>query len=234
LDLESECRRADPLEIAPMTSDRQAAENRIEFLIRKYAEEEAWNAIARQNCEVWFELGELKELCRKYHRTIYSYLPDVTDEMIYAPAQVFASKPGRLRYQPGSPMYWMTPDWITYFAMAFEGLCKRFLVPEGGSDGDDAEDNVPAGSGRVPASAIALRQYLSAEEFLMLQEGGADRVTDNDAYAWLERNGQPDEELPERDTWKRYLRAGRNATGSQKNKPRLAGQSRSVVRPGEI
>lgn len=71
------------------------------------------------------------------------------------------------------------------------------------------------------------------------------RLEDRDAYNWIEENGiDPDEEqsgelvdykLPSFETWDRYLREARKATGEQKYTPRRGRETgRSVVKGSKI
>jgi len=79
-------------------------------------------------------------------------------------------------------------------------------------------------------------------------EGGATRVTDKDAYGWLEQNGFPDEKdspqlaaefagyrLPAFDTWSRQVRNARNVLNGQKHRSRTAREAgRSIARGRDI
>lgn len=80
-------------------------------------------------------------------------------------------------------------------------------------------------------------------EYACRQSGG--HLSDRDAYNYLEENGVDESdphcgdlesyELPSIETWGRYLRDGRRAYGTQKNRRRLTSTgSRSVIRQDQI
>lgn len=80
-----------------------------------------------------------------------------------------------------------------------------------------------------PSVEKAYRQYLFAAERL-----GPD-VTDRDAYDWLEKHPDGDDELPSFDTWSKYVRTARKAHGQPKNQPRNGREpGRSIVRDTDI
>ncbi len=58
---------------------------------------------------------------------------------------------------------------------------------------------------------------------------------DDDVYDWLCEHGPSEYELPSRESWKRYLRAGRALLGTQKNQRRSGRDlGRSVVRQHDL
>lgn len=59
--------------------------------------------------------------------------------------------------------------------------------------------------------------------------------SDDDVYDWLREHGPPEYELPSRESWKRYLRAGRALLGTQKHQRRSGRHlGRSVVRQHDL
>jgi len=58
--------------------------------------------------------------------------------------------------------------------------------------------------------------------------------TDIEAYKWLEEEGPEDYSLPDLETWKRYLRKGREHYGEQKNSPRAGRTGRSVLTSNDL
>ncbi len=82
----------------------------------------------------------------------------------------------------------------------------------------------------APRLAKALNSYELAENSLEQEDGG--RVTDDSAHAWLELNAAPEYDLPDCETWKRYLREARDLTGRKKNLPRAGRRGSSVADAG--
>ncbi len=59
--------------------------------------------------------------------------------------------------------------------------------------------------------------------------------SDDDVYDWLHEHGPPEYELPRKETWKRYLRAGRKLNRNQKHQRRSGRHlGRSVVRQHDL
>lgn len=54
---------------------------------------------------------------------------------------------------------------------------------------------------------------------------------DKDVYDWLKEYGHEDYRLPAFETWQRYLRAGRNHYGTQKNTPRAGRTPKNATKP---
>lgn len=72
------------------------------------------------------------------------------------------------------------------------------------------------------------------QSFQMAQAASDLELTDRQAYDWLMENGPPEYELPEFDTWQRYVREGRKFYGTQKNTPRGGRTGRSIVSPEDF
>lgn len=91
------------------------------------------------------------------------------------------------------------------------------------------EPNTP--SGKVDKETKLGNRYEKAFQSYQFAESKLGNCTDRDAYDWLTENGPSQYELPGFDTWKRYVRQGRNHYSANKNSP-LAGRSgRSIVGP---
>lgn len=116
---------------------------------------------------------------------------------------------------------------------------------QGEGDGGDGATTPPAAKTEAdlqPADRKAYYAYSWAEGRLL--EAGATRVTDREAYDWLQENGLPDEKdslqlatefagyrLPAFDTWNKQVRNARKVLGDQKHQKR-AGRAagRSIAR----
>jgi hypothetical protein len=59
-------------------------------------------------------------------------------------------------------------------------------------------------------------------------------MTDKQAYDWLKEQDKETEELPDFDTWARYLRKARRHYGTQKNTPRAGRNGRSIATLDQI
>ncbi|WP_428937283.1 hypothetical protein [Fontivita pretiosa] len=96
--------------------------------------------------------------------------------------------------------------------------------PDHGRQGRTA----PASTPRLyRAAQVAGQQYEQA-----LQKTGRP-LTDDQAYSYVCAHCESPDELPQRETWKRQLRAYRKAAGQRKNSPRAgrAKNARSIIPP---
>jgi len=102
-------------------------------------------------------------------------------------------------------------------------------TPEPTEPGQKEEDETVVG---LPKAARLA--YLSYEYAVSKKSELAD-ATDNDVYNWLKEHGAKDDyKLPDRETWKRYVGAGRKHHGTQKNTPRAGREGHSTVRSSQI
>jgi len=86
---------------------------------------------------------------------------------------------------------------------------------------------------------LTKRQMLAYQcyEYAISQNPNLAEANDNEIYNWLKINGLPGDgsyTLPSCETWKRYLRYGRKAHGTQKNTPRKGRAGRSIVKASQI
>jgi hypothetical protein len=99
---------------------------------------------------------------------------------------------------------------------------------------DVAGQQAPKGKPKLSTKAEAAYQSYEMAVRALAQNDDDKRPTLAQAYEWLKENGPSDYELPrERETWKRYVREGRNHYGTQQNRPRAGRTSRSIV-PAEF
>ncbi len=87
--------------------------------------------------------------------------------------------------------------------------------------------------GLTKSQRLAYQSYQDA----INQNPDIAEANDNDVYNWLKENGFSEDdsyELPSPETWKRYIRSGRKAHGTQKNTPRKGRAGRSIVKASQI
>ncbi len=81
---------------------------------------------------------------------------------------------------------------------------------------------------KLPLSCVrAFQQYMRAV-------GTWGEMTDRAAYDWLDKEDEETDDLPDFDTWARYLRAARKHCGRQKNTPRGGRAGRSIARADQV
>ena len=99
------------------------------------------------------------------------------------------------------------------------------LDREGEADNNDTD-------GLTKAERLAYQSY----EYAIQKNCELADTTDNSVYDWLKENGTPDEyELPPScDTWKRQVRTGRKAHGTQKNTSRAGRNGCSTMNTNQI
>jgi hypothetical protein len=85
----------------------------------------------------------------------------------------------------------------------------------------------------TPAAERAFRSYREAETAL---ESSGVRATDDRAYDWVKEHSRIyEDDIPDRETWKRYVRIARKKKNAQKKRSRRGrGEFRSAVRPDQI
>jgi hypothetical protein len=140
--------------------------------------------------------------------------------------------------------------WTVLFdrAVACEILADVLDVPEGfetqnaappvGGRPDDGPDPGSAKNGLAPAHETAYRLYLWATQ----QAHGLAKQTDNEFFNWLKQHGTDKDEvpapegyeLPERETFKAYLRKARAFYDTSKYRRRHGRSGRSVVRHTDL
>lgn len=99
-------------------------------------------------------------------------------------------------------------------------------LPDTPSEESDGQDNNQADL--QPRYKKAFQSYnLAAKK---LPNGESDR----DAHSWLKENGPGEYELPDFETWRRYLRKARAFYKAQKNSPTAGRSGKSVANPDEI
>lgn len=87
--------------------------------------------------------------------------------------------------------------------------------------------------GLTKSQRLAYQSY----QYAINQNPDIAEANDNDVYNWLKENGFSEDdsyELPSLETWKRYLRYGRKAHGTQKNTRRKGRTGRSIVKASQI
>ncbi len=104
-------------------------------------------------------------------------------------------------------------------------MARRNLSPE--------KSGELAGDGLTKSQRLAYQSY----QYAINQNQDLPEANDNDVYNWLKENGFSEDdsyELPSLETWKRYLRYGRKAHGTQKNTRRKGRTGRSIVKASQI
>lgn len=95
-----------------------------------------------------------------------------------------------------------------------------------------AEDGFPRPSepNSIPTDRKLAKRFEAAYQSFETAAKSADKLlSDQEAYNWLKENGPAEYELPEFQTWQRYVRQGRAFYGMQKNAPRGGRKGRSIV-----
>jgi hypothetical protein len=114
-------------------------------------------------------------------------------------------------------------------ATASMGKCLRKLAMIGRDSGSQEATTADPLPERV---RLAFNAFETASEAIFLADGT--RATDDQAYIWLQDHGPVEYELPDVESWKRYLREGRRKLGAQKNKPRVGRTGGSIASADEI
>lgn len=103
-----------------------------------------------------------------------------------------------------------------------------------------AREDLPLDKPReVTDDGLTKSQRLAYESYTyaITQKSALAEANDNDVYNWLKENGFSEDdsyELPSLETWKRHVRSGRKAYGTQKNTPRKVRTGRSIVKDDQI
>ena len=93
------------------------------------------------------------------------------------------------------------------------------------------DESINNKNGLTRAERLAYQSY----KYAISENSKLAEATDDKVYDWLKNYGPPEEyELPQNDTWKRQVRAGRKHHGMQKNTPRAGRSGRSIIRSGQV
>jgi hypothetical protein len=106
------------------------------------------------------------------------------------------------------------------------------ITPDGGRKGVPTG---PVGCGleKLPrCQRVAIEQY---QEALRRNPAFGAKPTDREVYDWYRERGEDGtHDLPDFETWSRYLRAVRRALGLSKHTSRAGRAGRSIVRAGQV
>ena len=114
-------------------------------------------------------------------------------------------------------------------ALPLEAAMDRLDGAHSGTGGGREDVEHDASIDLAPSRRKAMSQYLDALNQCPALQGGPDRAV----YEWITEHAEGDP-LPSFDTWAKYLREARKATGTNKNTSRLGRAARSVAKPDEL
>lgn len=93
------------------------------------------------------------------------------------------------------------------------------------------DESINNKNGLTRAERLAYQSY----EYAIRENSKLAEATDNEVYDWLKNYGSPEEyKLPQNDTWKRQVRAGRKHHGIRKNTPRTGRSGQSIIRKEQL
>ena len=111
-------------------------------------------------------------------------------------------------------------------------------VPDGEGAGIDpamlVDDTTPAVITEDDQNGLGLRFQKAFQSYNMAAQYLANGASDREVHSWLKENGPEQYDLPEFDTWRRYLRNARSFYKAQKNSPTAGRSGKSVANLDEI
>ena len=195
------------------------------------------DALKGDTSKVARRLIDVGECPYRFHSQVSDWLRgDLENEIMGHRTLVVVGDDGKPRIVPDELQTgnkWQ--PWLSELVRGSETAATR-----GGAEGAEGAraDQDQAGTGQAvlesldslaPSRQKALGQYLDAVRKFPQLDGASDR----EVYNWVVKHSDGDR-LPNFDTWWRYLRQARRATGRNKNSSRSGRAGRSIVRRNQI